>query len=36
MISGRIEYVCGSSRYLLEPGDAMQFVGRGPARPRRR
>jgi transcriptional regulator with XRE-family HTH domain len=27
MISGRLEYLYGSSRYLLEPGDAMQFVG---------
>jgi quercetin dioxygenase-like cupin family protein len=27
MIAGRIEYLCGNSAYLLEPGDAMQFVG---------
>jgi transcriptional regulator with XRE-family HTH domain len=27
MISGRMEYCCGSSRYLLEAGDALQFVG---------
>jgi quercetin dioxygenase-like cupin family protein len=27
MISGRMEYCYGSARYLLEPGDAMQFVG---------
>jgi transcriptional regulator with XRE-family HTH domain len=27
MISGRMEYVCGSSSYLLEAGDALQFVG---------
>jgi transcriptional regulator with XRE-family HTH domain len=33
MISGRIEYMCGNSRYLLEPGDAMQFVGEVPHGP---
>lgn len=33
MIAGRIEYLCGSSRYLLEPGDAMQFVGEVPHGP---
>ncbi len=33
MISGRMEYLYGSSRYLLEPGDAMQFVGEVPHRP---
>ena len=27
MISGKMEYICGSTRYLLEPGDALQFVG---------
>ncbi len=27
MISGRMEYCCGSGRYLLEAGDALQFVG---------
>lgn len=27
MISGKMEYCYGSSRYLLEPGDALQFVG---------
>jgi transcriptional regulator with XRE-family HTH domain len=27
MISGKMEYCYGSARYLLEPGDAMQFVG---------
>lgn len=34
MIAGRIEYLYGSSRYLLEPGDAMQFVGEVPHGPR--
>jgi transcriptional regulator with XRE-family HTH domain len=34
MIAGRIEYVCGNSPYLLEPGDAMQFVGEVPHGPR--
>jgi transcriptional regulator with XRE-family HTH domain len=33
MISGRLEYMCGNSRYLLEPGDAMQFVGEVPHGP---
>jgi transcriptional regulator with XRE-family HTH domain len=33
MISGRLEYLCGNSRYLLEPGDAMQFVGEVPHGP---
>jgi transcriptional regulator with XRE-family HTH domain len=33
MIAGRLEYLCGSSRYLLEPGDAMQFVGEVPHGP---
>lgn len=27
MISGRMEYCYGSSRYVLEPGDTLQFVG---------
>ena len=27
MIAGRMEYICGGARYLLEPGDALQFVG---------
>ncbi|MQA78755.1 MAG: helix-turn-helix domain-containing protein [Streptosporangiales bacterium] len=27
MISGKMEYSYGSSRYVLEPGDSMQFVG---------
>ncbi|MBO0828300.1 MAG: helix-turn-helix domain-containing protein [Streptosporangiales bacterium] len=27
MISGKMEYCYGDARYLLEPGDAMQFVG---------
>lgn len=34
MIAGRIEYLCGDSTYLLEPGDAMQFVGEVPHGPR--
>ena len=34
MIAGRIEYLYGSARYLLEPGDAMQFVGEVPHGPR--
>jgi transcriptional regulator with XRE-family HTH domain len=34
MIAGRIEYLCGNSAYLLEPGDAMQFVGEVPHGPR--
>jgi transcriptional regulator with XRE-family HTH domain len=33
VISGRLEYLCGSSRYVLEPGDAMQFVGEVPHGP---
>ena len=33
MIAGRIEYLCGNSAYLLEPGDAMQFVGEVPHGP---
>jgi transcriptional regulator with XRE-family HTH domain len=34
MIAGKMEYACGNARYLLEPGDALQFVGdamHGPA-----
>lgn len=34
MISGKMEYAYGNARYLLEPGDALQFVGEvmhGPA-----
>jgi transcriptional regulator with XRE-family HTH domain len=27
MVSGKMEYICGSTPYLLEPGDALQFVG---------
>ncbi len=27
MIAGRMEYCCGSSRYVLEAGDVIQFVG---------
>ena len=34
MITGRIEYLYGSARYLLEPGDAIQFVGEVPHGPR--
>src|SRR5262249_27313489 len=33
MISGRLEYLYGNSRYLLEPGDAIQFVGAVPQGP---
>jgi hypothetical protein len=33
MISGRMEYLYDNSRYLLEPGDAMQFVGEVPHGP---
>jgi hypothetical protein len=33
MLSGRMEYLYGSSRYLLEPGDTMQFVGEVPHGP---
>ena len=33
MITGRMEYLCGSTRYLLEPGDTMQFVGEVPHGP---
>jgi transcriptional regulator with XRE-family HTH domain len=34
MIAGRLEYLCGDSPYLLEPGDAIQFVGEVPHGPR--
>lgn len=27
MITGKMEYCYGSARYILEPGDAMQYVG---------
>jgi transcriptional regulator with XRE-family HTH domain len=33
MITGRLEYLYGNSRYLLEPGDTMQFVGELPHGP---
>jgi transcriptional regulator with XRE-family HTH domain len=33
MLSGRMEYLYGSSGYLLEPGDTMQFVGEVPHGP---
>jgi transcriptional regulator with XRE-family HTH domain len=33
MLAGRMEYLYGSSRYLLEPGDTMQFVGEVPHGP---
>jgi len=33
MITGRLEYLYGSSRYVLEPGDALQFVGEVPHGP---
>jgi quercetin dioxygenase-like cupin family protein len=33
MISGRMEYLYGSSRHMLEPGDALQFVGEVPHGP---
>ncbi len=33
MLSGRMEYLYGSSRYLLEPGDTIQFVGEIPHGP---
>jgi transcriptional regulator with XRE-family HTH domain len=33
MITGRMEYGYGNSRYLLEPGDCMQFVGEVPHGP---
>ncbi|MQA85368.1 MAG: helix-turn-helix domain-containing protein [Streptosporangiales bacterium] len=33
MLAGRMEYGYGNSRYLLEPGDALQFVGEVPHGP---
>jgi quercetin dioxygenase-like cupin family protein len=33
MLSGRMEYGYGSSRYVLESGDALQFVGGVPHGP---
>ncbi len=33
VITGRIEYLYGDSRYLLEPGDTIQFVGEVPHGP---
>jgi transcriptional regulator with XRE-family HTH domain len=33
MITGRMEYLYGNSRYLLEPGDTLQFVGEVPHGP---
>jgi transcriptional regulator with XRE-family HTH domain len=33
MLAGRMEYLCGGSRYLLDPGDAIQFVGEVPHGP---
>jgi quercetin dioxygenase-like cupin family protein len=33
VLTGRIEYGYGSSRYVLEPGDAIQFVGEVPHGP---
>lgn len=27
MLKGKMEYGCGNARYLLEPGDALQFAG---------
>src|SRR5262249_62205560 len=33
MLSGRMEYGYGSSRYLLESGDVLQFIGGGSPRP---
>lgn len=33
MIAGRLEYSCGDARYLLEPGDTIQFVGEVPHGP---
>jgi DNA-binding XRE family transcriptional regulator len=34
MIAGRMEYLYGDSYHLLEPGDAVQFVGEVPHGPR--
>jgi len=33
VIAGRLEYMYGDSRYLLEPGDSIQFVGEVPHGP---
>jgi transcriptional regulator with XRE-family HTH domain len=33
MIAGRLEYLYGDSKYLLEPGDTIQFVGEVPHGP---
>lgn len=33
MLAGRMEYGYGSARFVLEPGDAMQFVGEVPHGP---
>lgn len=33
MLTGRMEYGCGSSRYLMESGDALQFLGGVPHGP---
>lgn len=33
MLSGRMEYGYGRARYLLEPGDAIQFIGEVPHGP---
>jgi len=33
MITGRLEYIYGDTRYLLEPGDTVQFVGEIPHGP---
>jgi transcriptional regulator with XRE-family HTH domain len=33
VITGRIEYLYGDTRYLLEPGDTIQFVGEVPHGP---
>jgi transcriptional regulator with XRE-family HTH domain len=35
MLSGVLEYGYGNARYLLEPGDALQFVGEVPHGPTR-
>lgn len=33
MLAGRLEYGYGNARYLLDPGDALQFVGEVPHGP---
>ncbi len=33
MLAGKMEYTYGSTRFLLEPGDALQFVGEVPHGP---